>query len=162
MKYTKELVKKICELIAADDYTIAEVCEQSGISRETFNVWKNTKPDFSDSIKKAEERRLETFKKAARSGLLILLQGKQWEEVTTEYVEDKEDPKKPKIKFKRKVTKFILPNPTSVIFAMKNLDSEYFKDKIETKNENTNYNYNSVPLTPEEIKQFSKALEDEC
>lgn len=34
-------------------------------------------------------------------------------------------------------------------------------EKVESKNENTNYNINSVDLTTEEIKQYRKALEDD-
>ncbi|SEV88768.1 Helix-turn-helix of insertion element transposase [Chitinophaga sp. YR573] len=134
-KYTKAIVQKICELIEADDYTVSEICKQVGINESTYFGWKADakKIEFLEAIKKAEERRLATFKAAARSGLLTLLRGKEYEEVTTEYTEDKEG--KPKIKHMKKVKKVILPNPTSVIFALKNLDDENFKDLI--KNEHS-------------------------
>ena len=45
---------------------------------------------------------------------------------------------------------------TGIIFALKNMG---WKDSIE--NKNTNTNYNSEPLTPEKIKAINKALEDE-
>lgn len=34
-------------------------------------------------------------------------------------------------------------------------------EKVEAKNTNTNFNHNSVDLTPDDIKKFRKALEDE-
>lgn len=135
MKYSKQIVDKICSIIAEDDYTINEICLQVGISRAVFFQWKNDKIDFLDAIKKAEEQRLEVFKKAARSGLLMLLQGKEYEEVTTEYKQIKvgtgEDGLpiyKPRMVSQKKVKKFIMPNPTSVIFTAKNLDNENFSD----------------------------------
>jgi hypothetical protein len=133
MKYKPEIVERICQLIESDDYTIAEICKQVGIHVDTWFDWKANKPDFSDAIKKAYENRLELFKQAARSGLLTLLKGKEYEEVTTEYVEgkpDKEGNTKPKIKSQKKIKKVILPNPTSVIFALKNLDSVNFPELL--------------------------------
>lgn len=130
-KYSKERVERICNLIKSDDYTVAEICRQVDIHIDTFYEWKNNKPEFAEAINKAEQIRLELFRKAARSGLLVLLQGKEFEEITTEYVEskpDKEGNTRPKIKLQRKVKKFILPNPTSVIFALKNLDPENFPE----------------------------------
>jgi hypothetical protein len=130
-KYSKERVELICNLIKGDDYTIEEICRQADIHVDTFYDWKNNKPEFSEAIKKAELSRLELFRKVARSGLLTLLQGKEFEEVTTEYVEGKPDKNgntKPKIKLQRKVKKYILPNPTSVIFTLKNLDPENFPE----------------------------------
>lgn len=132
-KYTKARVNKICKLIASDDYTIPEICLQVGINPATYHQWKLDHPDFPDAIKKAQDERLEVFRKAARSGLLTLLQGKEYEETTTEYVEGKPDAQgntKPKIKLQKKTKKVILPNPTSVIFALKNLDEDNFRDII--------------------------------
>jgi transposase-like protein len=131
MKYSKKRVQKICQLIESDDYTIPEVCKYAGIGESTYHDWRNKYPEFLEAVKKAEEKRLELFRKAARSGLLTLLRGKEYEEVTTEYVEgkpDKDGNTKPKIKSQKKVKKFILPNPTSVIFALKNLDADHFAD----------------------------------
>ena len=52
-KYNIKIVEKICSLIRADSYTIAEVCRLSGISESTFHEWKASKPEFSEYIKKA-------------------------------------------------------------------------------------------------------------
>lgn len=146
-KYSKRLVAKICQLIESDDYTITEICQKVNISRETFNVWKRDKPEFSDALLKSEDIRLEVFRGAARSGLLTLLQGKEFEEVITEYVEgkaDKDGVSKPKIKSQRKVKKFILPNPTSVIFTLKNLDSDNFADILRQESRQVDKDGNDV------------------
>lgn len=129
-KYTKKRVDKICQLIESDDYTLKEVCNHVSIGVSTFFDWKNNFPEFLEAIKKAEERRLDTIKQAARSGLLTLLRGKEWEEMTTELIEGSDG--KPKIKKQTKVKKFIMPNPTSVIFALKNLDEDNFADLTRT------------------------------
>lgn len=134
-KYSNRIVKKITSLIESDDFTIPEICRQVGIVESTYFKWQKEKIDFSESIKKAQEKRLELFRQSARSGLLTLLKGTEYEEVTTEFIEgkpDKDGNTKPKIKLQRKVKKFILPNPTSVIFALKNLDGENFKDIYNT------------------------------
>jgi len=54
MKYDKDIVNRICTLIREDSYTIAEICQLVGINEDTFYEWKRKKPEFSDSIKKAQ------------------------------------------------------------------------------------------------------------
>lgn len=49
-------------------------------------------------------------------------------------------------------------NVTGAIFALKNMG---WADKVENVNKNTNLNYNSVDMTPEEVKQIAKAFEEE-
>jgi len=131
-KYSKKLLKKVVNLIESDDYTIKEICLQVGITAETWFQWLKSNAEFSDSVEKAKERRLDTFRKAARSGLLTLLQGTEFEEVKTEYTtgKDPENPKKsiPVVKSQTRIKKLIQPNPTSVIFALKNLDPDTFAD----------------------------------
>lgn len=127
MKYTQEIADKICEQFATGDYTIQDVCQQVDISRKTFYSWKTEHPEFATAIKEANTRRLEQTKHAARSGLLTLLQGKEYDEVTEEWA----GPEGSQVLKARKVTrKLILPNPTAVIFTLKNLDSENFRDVI--------------------------------
>lgn len=130
-KYTKRRVENITQLIESDDYTVKEICQRVGISVSTYFQWQIDWPEFSEAVKNAEERRLDTFKSAARSGLMALLKGKEWEETTTELTEGADG--KPKIKMQRKVKKFALPNPTSVIFALKNLDPDRFRDVVQTR-----------------------------
>lgn len=132
-KYTKARVDKICRLIEEDDYTVSELCKLTGIVESTYFEWKASKPEFSEAITQAEDKRLQTFKVLARKGLRILLEGKEWEETTTEGKLIKDGDKEVfKTTKAKKIKKFILPNPTSVLFALKNLDGDNFKDIIRT------------------------------
>lgn len=127
-KYGQDIIIKICDLIIEDDYTIPEICLQVGITISTYHEWKASKPDFSDALKKAHEKRLEVFKQAARSGLMTLLKGKDFDEVTKEYVVVKG---KKTLVGEKTVKKHIMPNPTAVIFALKNTDPDNFRDVIQ-------------------------------
>ena len=122
-KYSKKLVNKICNLIKSDSYTIDAICSISGISRSTYHEWKNTKPDFSDKIRDAEEDRLKYFAVEAKKSLLKKIQGFTFiekktvlfnsgktEEITTE--------------------KYFQPDTPAIIFALVNTESETWKNKI--------------------------------
>lgn len=161
MKYGKKIVNQITKLIESDDYTISEICLRVGISEATYYLWQAEKIEFLEAIKKAQEKRLEVFRQAARSGLLVLLNGKEFEEITTEYIEGKPDAQgnsKPKIKGIKKVKKFIAPNPTSVIFALKNLDDDNFMDML--RQEVTGKGGGPIRTLPQSDIDYSK-LSDE-
>ena len=55
MKYKPELVNEIIKYIEAGNYQ-KTACEAVGISEETFYTWMKEKPEFSESIKKAESK----------------------------------------------------------------------------------------------------------
>lgn len=130
-EYSDEVVDKLCLMIESDDYRVSELAKAVGITVHQFNKWVAEKPDFAARVKAAGERRMETFLVAAKSGLLQLLRGVQYDEVTVEQKPDKATGKMVTI-FEKTVTKRILPNPAAVIFAMKNLDPEHFDDTIRT------------------------------
>lgn len=137
-KYTKKRVEKIVTMLETGEYTIVEICKCVGIHHDTWFEWKKSKPEFSELLEKAEEKRNEVFKVAARRGLLTLLEGKEWEEVTREYAEvetvDKNGKltKEPRMISQKTIKKVILPNPAAVIFTLKNRDSDNFKDIART------------------------------
>ena len=74
-KYNKKIVDNICALIRTDSYTIAEICEQVGISKETYYQWLKTKPDFSDAIKKAEDEFNDLIIAEAKRSLVKMIRG---------------------------------------------------------------------------------------
>lgn len=129
-KYSPEIVKKICHLVATEDFTIDEICERVGISDALFYEWKLTKVDFVDHLKKAEEKRLEVFRGAARSGLLKLLKGTEYEETIQDFkmVTMEDGTMKATPKQMRRLKKIMQPNPIAAIFALKNVDGEVFQD----------------------------------
>ncbi|MDL2326647.1 hypothetical protein LJC67_06190 [Bacteroidales bacterium OttesenSCG-928-A14] len=51
-KYSKKIVDAICSLIKADSYTIAKICKNVGILKDTYYSWLKAKTDKSDTIKK--------------------------------------------------------------------------------------------------------------
>ena len=73
-KYSQKLVDRICSLIREDSYTIAEICDLVGINKDTYYTWMKTKSDFSDSIKKAEDARMQFFVAEAQKSLLKKIQ----------------------------------------------------------------------------------------
>jgi len=133
MKYTPDIVEAICQKLATGDHRIADVCQQVGISEQTFYRWKEEKGEFCEALKKAETDRLAAFVVMARSGLAKLLDVYEYEETTTEYIDgkDKNGNSVPKIKSRKVTKKRIMPNATAVIFALKNREPEEWKDKRE-------------------------------
>lgn len=121
MKYSEALVNKICELIATDDYTINEICENVGISEATYHNWKNDKLEFLECIKKAENKRLELFKVEARKSTLKKITGFYYEDSKTVFVNDN-------VKEKTVTKKYSPPDTTMLIFVLKNTDTDNFRD----------------------------------
>lgn len=125
MKYSKSLVKEICDLLATGQFTIADTCTKVGITESTFYYWKEKKSEFLEAVKAAEKKRLESFGQMALSGLATLLVKHEFEEVHTEYENDKNG--KPKVKGQKRVKKQVMPNTTAVIFTLTNRIPEDWK-----------------------------------
>lgn len=132
-KYSKEIVDRICALVETDNYTIPEICKYVGIVPSTYHKWLNEKEDFSDAIKKAKDNFDEIMKCEAKRSLRKLIQGYEVDEVKTVYSENKEG--KPRIKERTVTKKHYQPNTVAVIFALKNLDPDNWRDKQEVKME---------------------------
>lgn len=132
-KYTPELVKRICGLVEKDTYTVSELCESVGISETTFYDWKVKFSEFSDAIKKAEERRLDNFVVEAKRSLLKKIQGYEVKETHTVTIpgkeKDEEGKPKPIIKEQKIVDKHYQPDTAAIIFALTNLDPEHWKNR---------------------------------
>ncbi|WP_353120938.1 transposase [Dysgonomonas capnocytophagoides] len=74
-KYSERLVEKIVRLIEEDTYTISEICDALRISRNSFYEWKNSKPEFCQALKDAEDRRDDSLAILARRSLREQLEG---------------------------------------------------------------------------------------
>lgn len=129
-KYNKRIVKKICDLISTDTYTVAEICSISGISESTYFEWKANKPEFLECLTRAREKFDELLVKEAKNSLRKLVNGYEVEEKTTVYQNDKEG--KPKIKEQKVVKKHIQPNPHSVEFALTNKAPDEYQNRQNT------------------------------
>lgn len=134
MKYTKDLVERICAEFATGEHSVADVCKKVGLAESTFYKWKEEKSEFSESLKKAEELRLSAFKRMARSGLAKMLDVYDYDEMSRSYSVDKKGNRR--VRFEKATRRQVMPNATAVIFALKNLDAENFKEKQEVENHN--------------------------
>lgn len=129
-KMTPERVAIICKSIASGDPT-QTACKLAGISDETFSRWLDN-VEFAEAIKKAkkdfEEWEMNGILETAKRGLKKLLEGEEYEEVTTEYVND--DKGNPTIRKQTRKTKKIPPSATATIFALCNRDPDGWKNRI--------------------------------
>lgn len=135
-KYSQKLVEKICALIEADTYTVAEICRMVKIDRSTYFDWINTKPDFSDAIKKAQEERTAFFVAEAKKSLLKKIQGYTVQEKHITTVGsgkfDVNGVEKPKIKEQKVVDKHFQPDTAAIIFTLCNGEPENWKNRQNT------------------------------
>lgn len=132
-KYDPERVAIICEAIAAGD-TMEVAAKKAGVHVCTIYDWQATKPEFSEAIKMAkakyDEWILNGILDDAKRSLKTLICGQEYEEVKTEYEQDPSKGGAPRIKKQTRTTKKVLPNPTAVIFALCNRDSEHWQNRI--------------------------------
>jgi hypothetical protein len=151
-KYDKKTVKRICDLIAKDSYTIREICTQAGISVDTFYEWQKTKSEFSESIKKAKCEFDDFIVSEAKKSLVKLIQGYTIQEKKTVAVDTdkKDDDGNPVMKVKEhSVTdKHYQPVTAAVIFALTNRDSENWKNR---QNTDVTSDGEKLSITPTEI-----------
>ena len=131
--YSQERVRLICDAIERGE-TNAKAAEIGGIHISTFCEWQNTKPEFAESVKRAkaafEDWQMNGILEDARKSLKTLVCGQEYEEIKTEYENDKNG--NPRIKKQTRTTKKILPNPTAVIFALCNRDPEHWQNRVNT------------------------------
>lgn len=129
--YTPERVKRICDAIERGE-TNETAAKIGGIHVSTFCEWQNSKPEFSEAVKRAkaafEDWQMNGILEDARKSLKTLVCGQEYEEIKTEYENDKTG--NPRIKKQTRVTKKILPNPTAVIFALCNRDPEHWQNRV--------------------------------
>lgn len=132
-RYSKQIVQDICSFIEKDSYTNAEICKMVNIAESTFYDWKAKKPEFSESIKKAEEVFNGVIVSEAKKSLVKLIRGysAQDKKTVTADTGKKDEDGKPIVKVKEhSVTeKHYQPNTAAVIFALTNRDPENWKNK---------------------------------
>lgn len=129
--YTSERVKRICDAIERGE-TNETAAKIGGIAVGTFFRWMDEKSEFKDAVKRAkaafEDWQLNGILEDAKKSLKTLICGQEYEEIKTEYEDDKAG--NPRIKKQTRTTKKIMPNPTAVIFALCNRDPEHWQNRI--------------------------------
>lgn len=141
-KYNQKIVNRICDLMSKDSYTVAEICDHVGISKETYYQWIKTKPDFSDSIKKAQDKLTLDLLIECNRSLAKLIKGYTAEESKVVYTESKikdvdEDgniiKSEPEIKERTVTRKHIAPSLGAIIHFQTNRDPDNWKNRQENK-----------------------------
>lgn len=127
MKYTQKLVKKICDLIEKDTYSTIEICKIVDITEETFYKWKREKTEFYESIKKAKDNLTEKILIDCKNSLVKLINGYEYEEVSTILTSDGLG--KAKIKEKKTIKKHVAPNLGAIIHFQTNKAPDEWKNK---------------------------------
>lgn len=129
-KYSKKIVERMCKLIVTDSYTIAEICANVGISKETYHTWIREKVDFSDAVTRAREEAMDRLVKEAKNSLMKKVKGYEAVETKTVYVDSGvKGENKPKIKESTKIVKHIQPDTAAIIFTLTNGDSANWKNR---------------------------------
>lgn len=106
---------------ARDGYSDIQIAQNIGITKSTFYEWSNKFTEFSDAIKKGRQPFIVDLEDALyRSGL-----GYDYEEKIEEIYEEDGVQRK----HIRKVKRHAPPNVTALIFALKNLRKNKFKDR---------------------------------
>jgi transposase-like protein len=132
-KYSPKLVTRICALIEADSYTVAEICRMVKIHPDTYYAWLREFSEFSDAIKKAYDNRMAFFVAEAKKSLVKKLQGYTVQEkhITTvgsgKY--DVNGKEIPKIKEQKVVDKHFQPDTAAIIFTLTNGEPENWKNR---------------------------------
>lgn len=152
-KYSKKVVEKIVGLVKSDTYTIAEVCQQVGISPATFHRWQEEHEDFALAIEEARESRMQFFVQEAKKSLLKKIQGYEVTETKVVTVpgkvKDEKGNPKPIIKEQTNTKKHIQADTAAIIFTLTNGDPDHWRNR------------QSTEVTGKDGKDLFKTLSDE-
>ena len=126
MKYSKEIVDKICMYLAQGD-TQKEAGKKAGICEDTFAEWVKNKPGFSERVKEAKEIFKDNIIGKLETSLWKVALGYEVEESKTTFGRDADG--NPIIVKQEKTKKNYAPNVTALIFALSNLAPDRWKNR---------------------------------
>jgi hypothetical protein len=132
LKYRLSKTKLICEAYENGNVTIESCCGEYGISVRTFTQWCGLHSEISERYKKAKEQHNKIGKESIREksidGLTRLITGYWVDETETMEIYGKTGQLNGKRVMKKR--RYVGPNPTAVIFALKNTDPANWGDQI--------------------------------
>lgn len=106
---------------ARDGYSDTQIAKNIGVSRQQFYVWQKEYPDILDALKKGRQPVVVALEDALyKAGL-----GYEYEEMVEEITEVDGEQRK----HIKRIKKHAPPNVIALIFALKNLKKQKFKDK---------------------------------
>lgn len=129
-KYNKKVAERILATIRADTYTITEVCNNVGISRQTFYNWLNDNPEFAQAVEDANNELLDKMNIEAKKSLMKKIKGYDVIETHVTTVPGKDG--NPVIKEQKNVKKHIQPDTAAIIFTLTNCDPEHWRNRQST------------------------------
>ena len=135
-KFGKKIMERIVGLIKSDTFSIAEICQQVGITSRTFHRWTQDYPAFAEAIEQARDERLQQFVLEAKKSLMKKIQG--YDVIETKIVKipggekDEDGNPKPVIKEQVTIKKHIQPDTAAIIFTLTNGDPEHWRNRQTT------------------------------
>ncbi len=135
-KYNKKIAENILTMIRSDTYTITELCNNVGISRQTFYNWQNDNPEFAQAIEDANNDLLDMMNVEAKKSLLKKIQGYEVTEtkvvtIPSKQKDEKGNPK-PIIKEQTTTKKHIQADTAAIIFTLTNGDPKQWRNRRTT------------------------------
>lgn len=107
---------------ARDGFSDAQIAKNMGIGKSAFYDWQQKFPEFKEAIKKGRAPVVVELEDALyKAGL-----GYTYEEIMTEMTTDEDGNEHKHIK---KIQRYARPDVVALIFALKNLKKQKFKDK---------------------------------
>lgn len=135
-KYNKKIVEHILTMIRSDTYTITEVCNNVGITRQTFYQWQHDNPEFAQGVEDASNELLDKMKVEAKKSLMKKIQGYEVTETKVvtipSKVKDEKGNPKPIIKEQTTTKKHIQADTAAIIFTLTNTDPEHWRNRQTT------------------------------
>lgn len=156
-KYNKKIVKRICDLISKDSYTIAEVCVIVGISERCYYDWQANNAEFAESIARARDQFDELLVKEAKNSLRKKVLGYEADEKKTVYVTGKDG--KPIIKEQTTVKKHFQPDTAAIVFALTNKAPNEWKNRQNNEVTGKDGKELFAQLSDEELKERIERLQ---
>jgi hypothetical protein len=142
------IAKAVCDLYESQGCTLQSACESAGISDRLFRYWCASFSEISELYKKAKSKSVEIYwdrlRDKAQTSLERLVEGEKYTE--TKYETGTTSTGVINKTTETEVT--VLPNPTSVIFALKGEFPERFVDRheVSAKDGKPLVQLNDVPL----------------
>ena len=126
-KCTRKMIEKICELVKTDEFTNQDICKAVGISESTFYEWLNTKAEFSEAFKAAEDAVMQKRLATCERSLQKLIRGYEYDEVTTDYVPDEKG--NAVIRSQHVTHKVVAPSLGDIIHYQTNRDAKNWANR---------------------------------
>lgn len=161
----KEIVERVCALYESQQATVESCCDAVGISRQSFNLWCAQFGEFGERYKKAKEIQEAEYwenvikplqKKALQRHLEVEVSEDETEVVYQGVKTTDPETNEPVM---QRSKKWILPNPSVLIFSMKGTYPDKFAERQEVKHSG-DLNLGMVAQSAAKIKDFLKSLDD--